>query len=72
VDFVEAHSGISKERFVEYMMATGELATDVGTVLYGREAVQCGLIERLGGLSDALEALHEMIDRGRSSENGAE
>ena len=72
VDFVEAHSGISKERFVEYMMATGELATDVGTVLYGREAVQCGLIERLGGLSDALEALHEMIDCGRSSENGAE
>ena len=45
------------------MMATGELATDVGTVLYGREAVQCGLIESLGGLSDALEALHGMIRR---------
>lgn len=61
VDFVSAHSNISKEQFVEYMMATGELATDVGTVLYGKEAVACGLIESLGGLSDALSALHEMI-----------
>ena len=42
-------------------MATGELATDVGTVLYGKQAVDCGLIERLGSLSEALEALHQMI-----------
>ena len=63
VEFVEAHSKITRERFLAYMMATGELATDVGTVLYGREAVQCGLIESLGGLSDALEALHGMIRR---------
>ncbi len=61
VDFVAANSHISKKRFTEYMMATGELATDVGTVLYGRQAVDCGLIERLGSLSEALEALHEMI-----------
>ena len=61
VDFVAANSRISKERFTEFMMATGELATDVGTVLYGRQAVDCGLIERLGCLSEALEALHEMI-----------
>ena len=61
VDFVAANSRISKERFTEFMMATGELATDVGTVLYGRQAVDCGLIERLGSLSEALEALHEMI-----------
>ena len=49
------------------MMATGELASDVGTVIYGREAVSCGLIDRLGGLSDALETLHALIDikRGR-------
>lgn len=63
VDFVAANSRISKERFTEYMMATGELATDVGTVLYGRQAVDCGLIERLGSLSEALEALHEMIGK---------
>ena len=70
VDFVAAHSHISKERFVEYMMATGELATDVGTVLYGREAVACGLIESLGGLSDALEALHEMIRARKTGRTG--
>ncbi len=63
VDFVAANSRISKERFTEFMMATGELATDVGTVLYGRQAVDCGLIERLGSLSEALEALHEMIGK---------
>ncbi len=61
VDFVAANSHISKKRFTEFMMATGELATDVGTVLYGRQAVDCGLIQRLGSLSEALEALHEMI-----------
>ena len=61
VDFVAANSHISKKRFTEYMMATGELATDVGTVLYGKQAVDCGLIQRLGSLSEALEALHDMI-----------
>ena len=61
VDFVAANSHISKKRFTEFMMATGELATDVGTVLYGKQAVDCGLIERLGSLSEALERLHEMI-----------
>ena len=62
-DFVTANSGISKERFESYMMATGEMATDVGTILYGKEAVASGLIDKLGGLSDALSALHKMIDR---------
>ncbi len=61
VDFVAANSHISKKRFTEYMMATGELATDVGTVLYGKQAVDCGLIQRLGSLSEALDCLHEMI-----------
>jgi len=44
-------------------MATGEMATDVGTILYGKEAVASGLIDKLGGLNDALTALHRMIDR---------
>ena len=47
--------------FENYMMATGEMATDVGTILYGKEAVSSGLIDQLGGLSDALEELHGMI-----------
>ena len=62
-DFVTENSGISKETFEGYMMATGEIATDVGTILYGKEAVSSGLIDRLGGLSDALSALHRMIDK---------
>ena len=61
VDFVTANSHISRQQFLNYMMATGEIATDVGTVIYGRQAVECGLIDRLGSLGDALERLHRMI-----------
>ena len=62
-DFVTANSNIKKEQFEKYMMATGEMATDVGTILYGKEAVSSGLIDRLGGLSDALNCLHKMIEK---------
>ena len=62
-DFVTANSRISRKDFEKYMMATGEMAADVGTILYGREAVESGLIDKLGSLSDALAALHKMIDR---------
>ncbi|MBQ9839057.1 MAG: ATP-dependent Clp protease proteolytic subunit [Oscillospiraceae bacterium] len=60
-DFVTENSNITKEKFEGYMMATGEIATDVGTILYGKEAVASGLIDKLGGLNDALAALHKMI-----------
>ena len=63
-DFVTANSRISREQFENYMMATGKMATDVGTILYGKEAVASGLIDRLGGISDALSALHKMIEKG--------
>lgn len=63
VEFVANNSKISKEEFEHYMMATGEMATDVGTILYGKEAVASGLIDKLGGLNDALSALHRMIDK---------
>ena len=62
-EFVTSNSKISKEKFEHYMMATGEMATDVGTILYGKEAVASGLIDKLGGLNDALAALHKMIDK---------
>lgn len=65
-DFVTRNSKIKKETFERYMMATGEIATDVGTIVYGKEAVKSGLIDRLGGLHDALEELHKMIARGKS------
>lgn len=71
VDFVVANSHIGKKQFVDYMMATGELATDVGTVLYGREAVKCGLIDELGSLSHALDCLHAMI-RAQKESSGQE
>ncbi len=61
VRFITSHSNISAERFNEYMLRTGELTQDVGSVLDGREAVDCGLIDQLGGLSDALDYLHGRI-----------
>lgn len=66
-DFVTANSRISREKFEQYMMATGEIATDVGTILYGKEAVSSGLIDKLGGLNDALSALHKMIQKNNST-----
>ena len=67
VEFVANNSRIERERFEQFMMATGEMATDVGTILYGKEAVASGLIDKLGGLSDALSALHRMIDKQKGS-----
>lgn len=64
-DFVTTNSKISREKFEHYMMATGEMATDVGTILYGKEAVHSGLIDQLGGLNDALTALHRMIEQNK-------
>ena len=66
-DFVTANSRITREDFEHYMMATGEMATDVGTILYGKEAVASGLIDKLGGLNDALAALHKMINKADKS-----
>ena len=70
VEFVANNSKISKSEFEHFMMATGEMATDVGTILYGKEAVASGLIDRLGGLNDALSALHRMIDKSKASKSG--
>ena len=64
-DFVTSNSRVDRKKFLELMMRTGELATDVGTIVYGREAVQLGLIDELGGLSDALGCLHSMIDKNK-------
>lgn len=61
VQFVSKNSGISSEKFRALMLKTGELANDVGTVLFGEEAVRNGLINQLGGLSDALKKLYELI-----------
>ena len=62
LQFVTANSAVTREAFTKLMLQTGELAADVGSVIYGEEAVELGLIDRIGGLSDALGRLHEMID----------
>ena len=63
VRFVTKNSSITEETFTALMMASGDMAADVGSVIYGDEAVACGLIERIGTLSDALGALSDEIGR---------
>lgn len=63
VRFVVSNSRIKRELFIDMMLKTGELASDVGTVLYGEEAVSAGLVDQIGGLSDALDWLHAQIER---------
>lgn len=61
VGFITSHSRIKRETLLDYMLATDALATDMGTVITGAEAVECGLIDQLGGLRDALAWLHGEI-----------
>ena len=63
VSFVCSHSDISKENFTRLMMATDQIATDTGSVIDGHEAVKYGLVDAVGGLSDALDFLNEMIKK---------
>ncbi|MCL6477011.1 MAG: ATP-dependent Clp protease proteolytic subunit [Peptococcaceae bacterium] len=62
VNFVTSHSRISAEQFRELMFRTGELARDIGTVLIGKEAVEKGLIDEVGGISRAVAKLKQMIE----------
>ena len=64
VRFVTDHSSIEREEYLRLMTNTDELANDVGSVIYGEEAVQKGLIDRIGTLADALACLHEKIGGG--------
>ncbi|MCD8389483.1 MAG: ATP-dependent Clp protease proteolytic subunit [Oscillospiraceae bacterium] len=61
VSFITGHSRISRQALLQYMLATDALATDMGTVITGSEAVDCGLIDCLGSLRDALGWLHDVI-----------
>ena len=66
--FVTSNSHMSPKRFTELCMNTDELATDVGSVLDGEDAVKEGLIDGLGSLSDAIGALNAMIDENRAKQ----
>ena len=65
VEFVCKNSKVRREELLERMLRTDELATDIGSVVYGHEAVSMGLIDRIGGLADALACLHGMIKKQR-------
>lgn len=60
IRFIVEHSNITEEKLRELMFRTGELARDIGTVLVGKDAVECGLIDEVGGLYDAIKKLSEL------------
>ncbi len=70
IQFVTANSNIKRDVFTKMMLQTGELAADVGSVIYGEEAVELGLIDEIGSLSAALECLHTMIAQRRQDNSG--
>lgn len=66
-DFVVKNSNVTDEKFTELMMNTKEMVTDVGSVLSGEKAVEVGLIDQIGTLSQVIESLYSMIDHSQSS-----
>ncbi len=66
IRFVVRNSNISFEKFKELMLATDEMATDMGTVLLGKPAVSYGLINKVGGVADALDKLYSMIEQAKN------
>lgn len=63
VNFVCSHSNADRDKIYELMMCPDMMATDVGSIIEGREAVEYGIIDRVGGLDKALEALRRMIGK---------
>lgn len=61
VDFIVRHSNVKEEALTGLMLKTDELVADIGTVIDGREAVELGLIDKVGTLSDALAALKDAV-----------
>ena len=68
VAFVSGHSSISAEDFQALMLRKDDMAADVGSVLYGEEAVSVGLIDQVGGLADGLQCLYRQIEQYRGTE----
>ena len=68
VSFVSGHSRISEEKFQSLMLKKEDMAADVGSVIYGEEAVSLGIIDAVGGLSDGLQYLYRRIDEQKGKE----
>ncbi len=62
INFVCKHSNVTEEKFRELMFRTGELARDIGTVLVGKDAVEVGLMDQVGGLGEAIKTLKELTE----------
>ncbi len=63
IRFIAEHSQVNGDALRDMMLRTDQIATDTGSIIDGSEAVRCGLIDRVGGLKDALSALHTMIEK---------
>ncbi|MDS1029056.1 ATP-dependent Clp protease proteolytic subunit [Bacillota bacterium LX-D] len=70
INFVVRNSKITEEKFRELMLRTGELARDIGTVLVGKDAVEIGLIDEIGGLGQAVSKLKALIEDAKSQKGG--
>ncbi|HLO12380.1 MAG TPA: ClpP family protease [Pseudoneobacillus sp.] len=70
VKFVTKHSNITEETFKDLMFAKGNLTRDIGTNVIGKEAVQNGLIDEVGGIGQAIKKLNELIDLHKEQEGG--
>jgi len=62
IRFVSSHSHVSADKFRELMLHSGDMSNDVGSIVYGEQAVEIGLMDQVGTFSDALQALYDMID----------
>ncbi|MCX7568584.1 ATP-dependent Clp protease proteolytic subunit [Tumebacillus sp. DT12] len=72
IRFVTTHSAVTEEKFRELMLKTGELARDIGTTVVGRDAVNYGLINEIGGIGHAIRKLNQLIGERRSQPQGSE
>ena len=62
ISFIIRNSNAKEDEIRKMMLKTDELTTDIGTMLAGKEAVDCGLIDEVGGLGNALSALRSMME----------
>lgn len=68
ISFIVKHSKVSAEHFRNLMLSTGNLANDIGTILYGDEAVKAGIIDDVGGISIAIKKIYSMIEKNKKNQ----
>lgn len=68
IDFIVSHSHADADKLNELMLRPDEIATDVGSIIDGAEAVKYGIIDEVGGLDTALDALRKMISESEAKE----